>query len=109
MGDTQLSVNAELLLRELEKAKSRPLWRVLVALSIRHVGPTAAQELARAFRSMDAIAAATEAELADSEGVGGVIARSVKDWFSVDWHRSVVDRWQQAGSASPAEDAPTRR
>ena len=90
-------MNAELLLRQLEAAKARPLWRVLVALSIRHVGPTAAQELARAFTSMDAIANASEAELAAVEGVGGVIAASVTQWFSVDWHQSVVERWRAAG------------
>jgi len=102
-----LSVNAELLLNQLELAKSRPLWRVLVALSIRHVGPTAAQELARAFTSMDAIATASEEELAAIEGVGGVIAASVTQWFGVDWHRSVVERWRAAGVRMADEPAAT--
>jgi DNA ligase (NAD+) len=70
---------------------------VLVALSIRHVGPTAAQALARDFRSMDRIEAATEDELAAADGVGPTIARSIRDWFDVDWHREVVQKWRRAG------------
>ncbi len=96
-GDTAASVNAGVLLRQLELAKDRPLWRVLVALSIRHVGPTAAQELARHFRSLDAVANATREELAAVDGVGGVIADSLQAWFEVDWHRSIVDRWRASG------------
>ncbi|NED53072.1 hypothetical protein G3I24_19520, partial [Micromonospora aurantiaca] len=69
---------------ELEKAKRQPLWRVLVALSIRHVGPSAARDLAREMRSMDAIANATEEELAAVDGVGPTIAASIKTWFAVD-------------------------
>ena len=76
-----LSANGEKLLTELEKAKSQPLWRVLVALSIRHVGPTAARALAATFGSMDAIRSATTEELAEAEGVGGIIAESVTGWF----------------------------
>jgi DNA ligase (NAD+) len=81
---------------------------VLVALSIRHVGPTAAQALARDFRSMDRIMAASEEELAAADGVGPTIATSVRDWFSVDWHRDVVEKWQSAGvrMADAGEDAP---
>jgi len=84
-----------------------PLWRVLVALSIRHVGPTAAQALARDFRSMERIMAATEEELAAADGVGPTIARAVRDWFSVDWHLDVVEKWRQAGvrMADVGEDA----
>ncbi|WP_323096819.1 NAD-dependent DNA ligase LigA [Intrasporangium sp. YIM S08009] len=89
--------NTEVLFVELEKAKSQPLWRVLVALSIRHVGPTAARALASHFRSMDAVRAASREELAEVEGVGGVIADAVIDWFGVDWHRDIVDRWAVAG------------
>ncbi|HET8594377.1 MAG TPA: NAD-dependent DNA ligase LigA [Intrasporangium sp.] len=92
-----LSANGERLLAELEKAKSQPLWRVLVALSIRHVGPTAARALASHFGSMDAIRAATTDELAHAEGVGGVIAESVSQWFSVDWHDAILERWAVAG------------
>jgi DNA ligase (NAD+) len=93
----ELSANAELLLEQLGAAKERPLWRVLVALSIRHVGPTAAQSLARAFGSLEAISVAAGEELAAVEGVGGIIADSVIDWFAVDWHRSIVQRWRESG------------
>ena len=89
--------NTELLFAELEKAKSQPLWRVLVALSIRHVGPTAARALASHFGSMDAIRAASREELAHVEGVGGVIADAVIEWFKVDWHVEIVERWAAAG------------
>jgi DNA ligase (NAD+) len=87
------------LLTELEKAKSQPLWRVLVALSIRHVGPTAARALAATFGSMDAIRSATTEELAEAEGVGGIIAESVTAWFRVDWHAEIVRKWAAAGCA----------
>ncbi|MBC6459969.1 NAD-dependent DNA ligase LigA [Actinomadura sp. HBU206391] len=85
------------LFEELEKAKSQPLWRVLVALSIRHVGPRAAQDLAREFRSMEAIENATEEQLAMVEGVGPTIAASLRAWFAVDWHREIVQKWREAG------------
>ncbi|MBC6448894.1 NAD-dependent DNA ligase LigA [Actinokineospora sp. HBU206404] len=93
----ELSANGRKLVANLDSAKNRPLWKVLVGLSIRHVGPTAAQALAREFGSIDAIAKATEQELADAEGVGPTIATSVRDWFAVDWHREVVDKWRAAG------------
>jgi len=96
-ADGSLSTNAGKLLTNLEDAKERPLWRVLVALSIRHVGPTAAQALAREFGSIDAIAAASVEELSAAEGVGPTIAESVIEWFTVDWHREVVDKWRAAG------------
>ncbi|WP_062132411.1 NAD-dependent DNA ligase LigA [Demequina aestuarii] len=92
-----LTRNASKLLEELEKAKKQPLWRVLVSLSIRHVGPTASRALATAFESMDAIRAASEEELAAVEGVGPVIAESVRSWFAVDWHVEIVERWAAAG------------
>ncbi len=95
----ELSANARKLLANLEAAKNRPLWRILVGLSIRHVGPTAAQALAREFASMDAIEAASEEQLADVDGVGPTIARAVREWFEVDWHREVVRKWQAAGVA----------
>ena len=93
----ELTANAEALLVQLEGAKSQPLWRVLVALSIRHVGPTAAQALAREFGSLDAIEAASIDELSATEGVGPIIAEAVVDWFTLDWHRQVVDKWRAAG------------
>ena len=95
--DGTLSANAAKLLVNLGVAKGRPLWRVLVSLSIRHVGPTAARELARAFRSMDALMAATESELAAVDGVGPTIARAVVEWFAVDWHAEIVEKWRRAG------------
>ncbi|MDO4413077.1 NAD-dependent DNA ligase LigA [Cutibacterium sp.] len=82
---------------ELAKAKSQPLWRVLVALSIRHVGPTAARALAGHFGSLPAIREASVEELAGVDGVGGIIAESVKQWFEVDWHQEIVNRWSAAG------------
>lgn len=89
--------NTKKLFEQLEKAKSQPLWRVLVALSIRHVGPTAARALATEFGSMDAIRAASEERLANVDGVGAIIASSLIEWFSVDWHREIVERWAAAG------------
>ncbi len=78
-------------------SKAQPLWRVLVALSIRHVGPTAARALAQQFGSMPAIRAASEEELAAVDGVGPTIAASVIEWFTVDWHVAIVDKWTAAG------------
>ncbi|HLI41695.1 MAG TPA: NAD-dependent DNA ligase LigA, partial [Streptosporangiaceae bacterium] len=92
-----LSANAITLLASLDAAKSRPLWRVLVALSIRHVGPTAARALAAEFGSLEAIEAASADALAAVEGVGPTIAASVRDWFAVDWHREIVAKWRAAG------------
>ncbi|MBO3746362.1 NAD-dependent DNA ligase LigA [Streptosporangiaceae bacterium NEAU-GS5] len=99
------SVNAMKMLDELEKAKSQPLWRVLVALSIRHVGPTAAQALAAEFRSLDRIFTATEEELAAAEGVGSIIAGAIHDWYSEEWHRDIVEHWRRAG-VRMEDDAP---
>ncbi|MGR6317722.1 NAD-dependent DNA ligase LigA [Micromonospora soli] len=95
--DGTLGSNATKLLDNLAVAKERDLWRVLVALSIRHVGPTAAQALARHFRSIDAIEAAGAEELSSVDGVGPTIADSIKEWFAVDWHREVVRKWAEAG------------
>jgi DNA ligase (NAD+) len=106
--DGTLSANGQRLLANLQARKDVPLWRVLVALSIRHVGPTAAQALARDFRSLDRIMAASEEELAAADGVGPTIARSLRDWFAVDWHLGVVEKWRRAGVslADAGEDAP---
>ncbi len=93
----ELSANGKRLLANLGKAKSQPLWRVLVALSIRHVGPTAARALAGEFGSLDAVMAASEEQLAAVEGVGPTIAAAVIEWFTVDWHRAIVDKWRAAG------------
>jgi DNA ligase (NAD+) len=100
-----LKVNAGLLLTNLDEAKRRPLWRVLVALSIRHVGPTAARALAAELGSLDLIASAPAERLAAVDGVGPTIAASVIDWFAVDWHAAIVDKWRAAG-VTLAEDRP---
>jgi DNA ligase (NAD+) len=98
-----LSANGEKLVANLAQARTRPLWRVIVALSIRHVGPTAARALAGHFGTLDAIRAASVDELADAEGVGGVIAEALVEWFSVDWHVAIVDKWA-AGGVRMADD-----
>lgn len=91
------SKDAETFLAELERAKTKPLWRLLVALNIRHVGPVAARALADWFGSLEAIRTAEAAQLAEVEGVGETIAHSVLEWFEADWHREIVDRWAAAG------------
>ncbi|WP_455770422.1 NAD-dependent DNA ligase LigA [Streptomyces ardesiacus] len=97
--------NTLALLQHIEEAKTRPLARFLNGLSIRYVGPVAAQALAREFRSIDRIEQATEEELASTDGVGGTIAAAVKEWFAVDWHREIVRKWKAAGV--PLEDHST--
>ena len=92
-----LSANGKRLLANLDKAKAAPLWRVLVALSIRHVGPTAARALATEFGDIDAIVSASTEQLAAVEGVGATIAAAVTEWFTVDWHRDIVEKWRAAG------------
>ena len=95
--DPVLSANGQRMLENLQAARDRPLWRVLVGLSIRHVGPTAARALAAQFGSLDKIQEASLEELADAEGVGMTIAEAVKDWFTVDWHKEIVSKWRAAG------------
>ena len=91
------AANVDKLLAALEEAKSRPLWRTLVALSIRHVGPTAAQGLANALGSVKAISQASAQELADIDGVGQIIAESIVEWFGVKWHQEIISKWEKAG------------
>lgn len=108
------TANTLRLFDELEKAKSQPLWRTLVALSIRHVGPSAARSLAVAFGSMAALRAAAEGgdrdRLADIDGVGPTIADALIEWFAEDWHREIVDRWAAAGVSmeDEADDSTPR-
>jgi DNA ligase (NAD+) len=101
--DGSAGKNIEKLMAALEEAKSRPLWRVIVALSIRHVGPTAAQALANTFGDMHAIAKANAQELADIDGVGETIAQSIIEWFAVDWHRDIIKKWEKAGVLMQAQ------
>ncbi|MFG1771567.1 NAD-dependent DNA ligase LigA [Nocardia salmonicida] len=95
--DGTLSANGARLLDNLNAAKDTPLWRVLVALSIRHVGPTAARALAAEFAGLERIESATGEELSATDGVGPTIAAAVLEWFTVDWHRAIVDKWRAAG------------
>jgi DNA ligase (NAD+) len=95
--DGKPAANVDKLLAALEEAKNRPLWRTLVALSIRHVGPTAAQGLAAGLGSVKAISEATAAELADIDGVGQIIAESIVEWFEVSWHKEIIAKWEKAG------------
>ncbi len=95
--DGSQAANVEKLLAALEEAKTRPLWRTLVALSIRHVGPTAAQGLATSLGSIKTISEASAAELADVDGVGQIIADSIVEWFSIDWHKEIISKWEAAG------------
>jgi len=92
-----LTANAVSLLRNLDEARNRPLWRVLVALSIRHVGPTAARALASAFGSIEAISSAPPETLMLVDEVGPTIAGSIIDWFGVDWHQAIIEKWRAAG------------
>ena len=107
-GHDEPSVQAEMLLAELEKAKTKELWRQLVSLNIRHVGPVAARALADWFGSLEAIEQASAEELSQVEGVGPTIAASVKDWLGVDWHQEILRRWRQAGVrfATPGHPGP---
>ncbi len=95
--DGELGANATKFLAALEAAKSRPLWRMIVALSIRHVGPTAAQALAKNFQSLERISTTSAEELAQVDGVGGIIAASIVEWFSIPWHSAIIEKWSRAG------------
>jgi DNA ligase (NAD+) len=95
--DGSAATVATKLLEELEKAKSQPAWRVLVSLSIRHVGPVAARSLMNSFGSIDEIFEASEEQLAGVDGVGQVVAKTIKEWIAVDWHKEIVMAWKNAG------------
>ena len=102
--DGSRSVIADRFIAGLEVAKTRPLWRILVALSIRHVGPTSAQALANKFGSIENIQKATSQEIASIDGVGQVIADAIVEWFDVPWHKQIIKKWEKAGVA--LVDAP---
>jgi DNA ligase (NAD+) len=99
--------NVKKLLDGLQEAKSKPLWRVLVALSIRHVGPTSAKALTDKFGSLEKIRSASIEELSNTEGVGEIIAESIKEWFNEDWHKQIIMKWEKAGVA--LVDAPREK
>jgi len=105
--DGTQSVIADRFVAGLELAKSRPLWRVLVALSVRHVGPTSAKALANEFGSIANIQKASIEQLANVDGVGGVIAEAIIEWFSIDWHKQIIKKWEKAGVA--LVDAPKEK
>jgi DNA ligase (NAD+) len=96
-ADGSAAAVATKLLEELEKAKSQPAWRVLVSLSIRHVGPVAARSLMNTFGSIEEIFAASEEQLSGVDGVGQVVAKTIKEWIAVDWHKEIVVAWKKAG------------
>jgi DNA ligase (NAD+) len=96
-ADGSAAAVATKLLEELEKAKSQPAWRVLVSLSIRHVGPVAARSLMNTFGSIEKIFDASEEQLAGVDGVGQVVAKTIKEWIAVDWHKEIVAAWKKAG------------
>lgn len=100
------SKTARELVVNIEAAKTKPLWRIVVALNIRHVGPVAARSLADWFGSLDAIRSASRDELAAVDGVGAIIADAVLDWFTVDWHRDIVETWARAGVQFATPDHP---
>ncbi|HHW83818.1 MAG TPA: NAD-dependent DNA ligase LigA, partial [Actinomycetales bacterium] len=95
--DSRPTGTTETMLSQLQAAKDKPLWRYIVALSIRHIGPTSARPLAERYRTLAAIAAASVEDLAETEGVGPVSAAAVREWFEEDWHREIVERWRGAG------------
>jgi len=95
--ERKLAKNGELLLEQLELAKSKPLWRVISALSIRHIGPPTAQAIARAVPNMAKLRADRAEDLAQIEGIGLTIGASVAEWFAEEWHRNIVDKWASAG------------
>jgi len=96
-GESELSENAKVILAQLEVAKSKPLWRVLVSLSIRHVGPPTAQAITAVFTSIDDLAAATTEQLAVVEGIGEKTAIAISEWFAESWHRDIIEKWRAAG------------
>ncbi|WIE73165.1 NAD-dependent DNA ligase LigA [Curtobacterium sp. MCJR17_020] len=100
------SKNAFEMLANIDAARTKPLWRIMVGLSIRHVGPVAARALANHFGSLDRIRSASREELAAVDGVGGIIADALLAWFEVDWHREIIDRWTSAGVQFTMPDHP---
>lgn len=98
-----LTANGAKLLANLDAARHRPWARFLVALSIRHIGKGVAPDIARAFPSVDALRAASVEELSAVEGIGPTLAASIVEWFAVDWHAAIVEKWRAAGAVMADE------
>jgi DNA ligase (NAD+) len=96
-SNREFAENGKLLLAQIELAKTKPLWRILSALSIRHIGSTTAQAIANAYSSIDDLAKASVDDIAQVEGIGQTIAQAVVEWFAEPWHRDVVEKWRKAG------------
>ena len=105
--DGQQAANVDKLMSALDVAKTRPLWRTIVALSIRHVGPTSAQALATDFGSLEKLATASVEEIAAIDGVGATMAEAISEWFAIDWHKRIVQRWTAAGVTTEFVDTNT--
>jgi DNA ligase (NAD+) len=106
-ANREFAENGKLLLTQLELAKTKPLWRILSALSIRHIGSTTAQAITRAFSSIDELAKADVETIAQVEGIGQTIAQSIVEWFAEPWHTEVVEKWRAAGVVLVEEKSPT--
>ena len=96
-ANREFAENGKLLLTQIELAKAKPLWRILSALSIRHIGSTTAQAIANEYSSIDQLAKANLEEIAQVEGIGQTIAQAIVEWFAEPWHREVVEKWRKAG------------
>ena len=92
-----LAENAKLLLDQIDRARTKPLWRIVSALSMRHIGPPTAQALTRKFHSIDELSKASVEELSQVEGIGQTIAQSVVEWFTESWHRDIIEKWRNDG------------
>ncbi len=103
-----LSANGAKLLANLEAAKTRPLDKFLVALSIRHIGKGVAPDVAAAFGDIDALGNAAPADLAKVEGIGPTLVTAIIDWFAEPWHREIVAKWKAAGCVMRSEPKQTR-
>ncbi|TPF93406.1 DNA ligase [Bifidobacterium sp. UTBIF-68] len=117
-GETDVPVyirpgeNTRKMLDEMDKARHADLWRVLVALSIRRLGPPTARLIASALGSLDAIAAASVDDLTQIDGVGPEIAESVVNWFAAarepgDWRGETLRAWTAAGVGVAAAEQST--
>ena len=89
--------NAAKVVQEIERSRTNELWRVIYGLGIRHVGERAAQVLADAFGSMDALVAATREQLQETHEVGPVLAESIRSWFDEPRNLALIDRLRAAG------------